>query len=343
MTNEMEQLIREGYSLIPLKENSKKPPLTDWKRYQNRRPTAQEIFSWFKRFGIDINFAIVCGKVISVVDVDNSNQLPELRNKIPNLFETTCVKTSRPNRFHFYFSINGTVPESDDKFLGLEGVELKSRGRYVVAPGSVVDGVRYEYEKPLTCLKQFPHTLFKLKEVLKRSSKRILFKFRGKSKCISQILKYDLSEGQRELGYFIAYSKLLEAGNSSEYAINTILLANENLGDPLEEKEIKTKFNDKKIYHYGCPKINKELNFINCNFCQVRGGNKVKSLQMANIHKLFNLSNSARGILSLIDTYYRGEDIPSIYELKRKTGGNFYMIRDALEELKEKKVISTHT
>ncbi|GAI40026.1 unnamed protein product, partial [marine sediment metagenome] len=82
----------------------------------------------------------------------------------------------------------------------------------------------------------------------------------------------------------IAYSKLREAGNTVKYSKYIIKLANKNLSVPLPEKEIEN-FSHKKIYYYGCPLINEELSFIDCSFCQVRGGKDVQSLAMRVVKK----------------------------------------------------------
>ncbi|MBA7546520.1 hypothetical protein ES705_38912 [subsurface metagenome] len=120
-------------------------------------------------------------------------------------------------------------------------------------------------------------------------------------------------------------------------------MANRNLSKPLPEREIEN-FDHKKTYHYGCPKINEELDFIDCSFCQVRGGLKVQSLAMRSIHKLNTLTTSERSILLILDTYFRGlvgEEQPTIYEIQKysDTKINYYTIKNALEVLKEKGII----
>ncbi|GAJ18228.1 unnamed protein product, partial [marine sediment metagenome] len=77
-----------------------------------------------------------------------------------------------------------------------------------------------------------------------------------------------------------------------------------------------------------------------CSNCQVRGGKNVQSLQMRSIHKLKGLTNSQRAILSILDTYFRGEE-PTAYEIQKysDTSMNYYAILNALEALKEKGII----
>jgi len=329
----IEQLIKKEFSLIPLQKNSK-IPIIKWKQYQYRRPTNEEVLDWFIRFGDDINIGIVTGRISrdAVIDVDDLNKLPELTKLVPGLWETCRVKTPRPG-YQFHFSTDGRKMSSIRRFLNLDRVELKAEGCYVVAPGSIVDGVEYKYERPLNKTIGLVRLITNCYEL-----QSTLLTYRGKAKCISQILNFDISEPGREIAYFIVYSKLVEAGNTPEYAKRIIRLGNKELSDSLPEKEIKN-FTDKKFYHYGCSLINQKLSFINCSNCEIRGGSKVKSLQMKHIHKLFSLTNSERGVLSLLDTYYKGEVTPTINEIQRKTGMNFYAVRDALKGLKKKGII----
>ena len=318
MSQTINEYYQDGYSLIPLRNNSR-IPVVKWKRYQYQRASFEDIFDWYLKF-VDINIGIVAGKIsgITVIDVDDLNQLPALAKKIPDLFETCRVRTPRPG-YHFYFSLDGKDIKSIDKLFGMDGVELKGKGRCVASPGTIIDGVKYVFEKPLSCIQPLPKILIEQNEKIESETR--LPQYRGKAKCIGQILGYNLPKGQREVTYFIAYSKLLEAKNEAEYSKYVIKLANKKLSEPLPEKEIDA-FNKKKIYHYGCSRINKELSFIDCTNCEVRGGFKMQSLAMKNIHKLQDLTTTEKAILLLLDSYYRGEE-PSNNELQKKTVMNF--------------------
>ncbi len=271
-------------------------------------------------------------------------QLRELLKVIPNLFDTCYVKTKRG--YHFYFFTNGDDIRSTNKLFGLDGIELKAKGRYVVSAGSVVDGFRYEYKRPLRALITVPKVItdrYKRVGVLTGDiAGDVTEDITGditpkvRAKCILQILNYDLTVGQRKKAYHIAYSKMRQEGHKKGYAIYVCKEANKKISLPLRDNE----FDFGKIYYYGCPLINEELSFIDCSFCQVRGGKDVQSLQMRSIHKLKGLTNSQRAILSILDTYFRGEE-PTAYEIQKysDTSMNYYAILNALEVLKEKGII----
>ncbi len=118
----------------------------EWGKYQSERANWNTIEIWHKTYP-GCNWGIICGQVsgnLIVLDFDDM----EIYHKIfPNHEEleqeTTVVKTSRG--VHVY--LHG-ITESKDVFTnsGVKLVEIRSKGRYVVAPGSKHHtGVLYEY------------------------------------------------------------------------------------------------------------------------------------------------------------------------------------------------------
>jgi len=343
----IEQLIKKKFSLIPLQSNSKLPVAgLRWKPYQYKRATIEEVLNWYMNFG-NINIGVITGRIsrLVVIDVDDERQLLELLKVIPDLFNTCYVRTKRG--YHFYFFIKDDI-RSTSSLFGLDGIELKAKGRYVVSAGSVVDGFRYRYERSLTNILPVPEVITERQTVIPGITGDIteeieLPRYRGQASCIGQIAREDIPENTvRHIALLILYNKLIEAGNSKEYARYFIERKNSQLTTPLPKKDIN--FEKADIYHYSCPRINEELDFVDCSFCKVRGGLKVESIAMRSIHKLKGLTNSERGILLTLDTYFKGlvgEELPTIYEIQKysDTKMNYYTIKNALEVLKEKGII----
>jgi len=340
----IEELLKSNFSMIPMKAEAKEPAVY-WKYYQRKRATIREIERWHKQFG-ETNYAIICGLIsdLGVIDVDDLKQMPTLLMMLPDLLNTCVIRTPRPG-LQFYFKLQGRYIRSTNKLFGLSGVELRCEGRYVMSPGSKIKGIEYIFERPLTCILPVPKIITDLyqetyKETVTTKGTKIPITYRGKAKCISQILNYDIPEPGREMAYFIVYSKLVEAGNTPEYAKYIIRLGNKELSDSLPEKEINN-FTEKMVYPYGCPRINEELSFIDCSGCQIRGGLKVESLLMRSIHKLKDLTSPECKVLSILDTYYRGEEtLPSITEVSNYiTNMNYKTVSEAMKELKRKGII----
>ena len=195
------EYLKNEYSLIPV--NGEKKPYIYWKFYQFKRANIEDVFDWYNRF-CDVNIGIVTGDIskLAVIDVDDLNLLPELKEYLPEIKETTRVRTRKG--YHYYFSLNGEYVKSTNNLFG-KRLELRSNGTYVVAPPSIIKAHRYVYEIPLSEMLPLPKILIKKErepvsnlEYRKHKAFKIP-KYHGqKVDCIGQILSRDLEEGERK-------------------------------------------------------------------------------------------------------------------------------------------------
>jgi len=151
-----ENYLAFGLSVIPLVFREKNPKLKEWKEFQTRLPTKEEIQEWFKNN--DLNIAIVCGRVsgnLVVLDFDDYEiylkWLKKLSQDIKDILaQTWIVRTKRG--VHIYFRLDCDEKTFEEKgktkknLQGIKGLELRGEGTYVVAPPSIhPDGIRYEF------------------------------------------------------------------------------------------------------------------------------------------------------------------------------------------------------
>lgn len=130
------------FSVIPIRPRSKKPALSTWEEYQTRRPTPEELRTWFGA-GRG-NLAIVCGAVsgIGVIDTDSA----EAEEWARKFLTDTPLKTKTHRGWHRFYSSSGAVRNKVHIKTGIPGVEpdVRGDGGYVLAPGSVhPDGTIY--------------------------------------------------------------------------------------------------------------------------------------------------------------------------------------------------------
>lgn len=296
--------------------------------------------------------AIITGKISGLVaiDLDDLSMLEELKKQLPEVWETTRVKTRRG--YHFYFSddnINGSGIDSTKNFLNLK-IELKYDNLYVVAPPSTVADFSYNFKVPLSEMLAFPKTTLKRLEKRegdqnintehnsKNSVKLPKYNTRGAA-CIDQIIKRRLRVGERDTGLFVLYNLLLQNRNTEGHSQKIVNLVNNSLKNPLSEKEVKNIF--KRTYNLRCSTVRGELPFINCNNCEYafKGGKlEKKNIIIQNIHKLSKLTPSEQRVMLFLGSYFKGES-PSITELSKKAGMNFTTAKKAIEGLKNKGII----
>jgi len=288
--------------------------------------------------------------------------LPELKEHLPELKETTRVRTRRG--YHYYFSLNGEYVKSTSSLFG-KRLELKSNGNYVVAPPSIIKAHRYVYEIPLSEMLPIPKLLIKKDlsacaclcqhgrqghaqaerepapcvEGRKHKTFKIP-KYHGqKVDCIRQILSRDLEEGERNNSLFILYNLLIQNKNTEEYSKKLVIKKNESLSKPLTELELKKVC--RKAYNYGGASIRDKLAYIKCEACEYRfkdGKLKDSNILIKNIRILPELSSTQRGIVCLLGTVFEG-DHPSINKIAETANMNYETVKCAIEALKEKQVI----
>ena len=345
--NIIEVYLKNGYSLIPLKTNTKIPAIS-WKQYQKKKASYEDVISWSFKFP-GHNLGIVTGQIskLVVIDIDDLAILPKLLKELPELKQTTKVKTTRG--FHFYFSLNGNGKVKATKnFLGLK-VELFSDGQQVVAAPSKINGVTRTFEAPLEMMLPFPSRLYNKQEKKQTTVTSSLYitpkeapgfkipTYNGKDvSCIRQILSRALQEGERTNSLFILYNLLLQNRNDKEYSQKIIIDKNKALNEPLTDKEVANIF--KKVYKYGCSNIMGKLPYINCNNCKFKfkGGKfKMGNIIVRHINELPKLEPSEQRVLLFLGTYFDGE-APTNYELAKLMGMNKNVVSKAVEGLKKK-------
>jgi len=352
---------QKGYSLIPLKHNEKIPAIR-WKKYQYRQASREEILAWSMNFR-EPNIAIITGKELVVIDVDDPSKLPELLRILPGIDRTTKVKTKRG--FHFYFSNNGKHKIRSTKNLFGLGIELKANGNYVVAPPSKIDNFTYHFVIPLSQIKPLPEKIIKYLEgtlpgietgvktgikeggqapgvevEYKKRRALSLPRYNGLDRyCIKQILGRELKTGERDSSLFILYNLLLQNKNRLDHAKKITILKNNSLAEPLTDQEMGKLF--RKGYSFKCSTIRETLPYIECFKCKYRfkgGVLGVGNLLVKNIRKLPELEPSEQRILLFLGTIFEGEK-PSEYQIAKVVKMDKRTVKKAVENLREKGII----
>jgi len=134
--------LNSNLSIIPINPRSKNPTI-NWKEYQERIPSKDEVEHWFKD-NTDTNIAIVTGTIsnnLVVIDFDNIDIYQDWINSHKEIDESTwIVKTGKG--YHVYLRLTGKVPR---KFK-FNGGDVQGNGAYVLGPPSVhPDGELYNF------------------------------------------------------------------------------------------------------------------------------------------------------------------------------------------------------
>jgi hypothetical protein len=125
-----------GCGLIPLKPGSK------WIRpgygpSQKRLTTYGDCYRQFVNLRSNIGILTGGESGLCILDCDDDDIYQRMIERWPVLAESFTIQTATPGHRHVY------VLAGDLTSGTVDGVEIKSRGRVVVGPASVVNGVRY--------------------------------------------------------------------------------------------------------------------------------------------------------------------------------------------------------
>jgi hypothetical protein len=303
-----------------------------------------DILYWYNKFH-EVNIGIVTGDIsqLVVIDVDDLSILPELNERLPELKETTRVKTGRG--YHYYFYLNDEHVKSTNNLFG-KRLELKSNGNYIVAPPSIIKDHQYVYEIPLSEILPIPKILINQNNLSvppaedRKHKPFKIPKYHGhKVDCIRQILSRDLQEGERNNSLFILYNLLLQNKNEEEYSKKLVVEKNGSLLKPLTTVDLNKVY--RKDYNVGCISIREKLSYIECDHCAHRfkdGKFKASNILIKNIRILPELSNTQRGIACLLGTVFDGE-FPSINKIAKTAKMDYRTVKKVIDDLNKKGII----
>lgn len=129
-----------GWSVIPLKPSGK-TPFIEWKEYQSRKPTLDEVTAWFS--GTKNNIGVVTGAVSGLVVRDIDVGRGGDPSKVAREFPTGFSVATGGGGVHLYYSHPGKPVGNG---VGADGVDIRGDGGYVVAPPSVhASGKQYAW------------------------------------------------------------------------------------------------------------------------------------------------------------------------------------------------------
>lgn len=230
-----------GYNVIPLRKSSKKP-LIEWKEYQQRRSTEDEIRRWWSRWP-DANIGIVTGRVshIIVLDVDGpiGEKFIEDSGGLP---ATPKCRTARGHQYYFEYPSELDVRCTENK--GLQ-IGIKGNGGYVVAPPSIhPSGRKYFWIKGFPPWKIKPTPLNKCKWLV-----QYLVDHPGKKEeekevptdsvlWADKLLLHGVSEGERNMAITKLAGRYVGKGLSKIEVMPILVEANNQFDPPLDEKEV---------------------------------------------------------------------------------------------------------
>lgn len=152
-------LAARGFKVFPIRGGAKAPPLlSDWPRLA--KGDRDGIAVWWETWP-EANIGVHCAGLL-VLDVDVKSGGDESYAKL-DIFEgfphTLCTRTPTGGRHLFYRLPDGHPGVANSAGKIAPGLDVRSTGGYVVAPGSVVPAGEYRFEDPAVPIAPAPEWL----------------------------------------------------------------------------------------------------------------------------------------------------------------------------------------
>jgi hypothetical protein len=154
MTNEIIQKAQDwilsGQSVIPIRYRDKRPEIATWEPYKSQLPSPAEIIHWFP--DKLHNLAIITGvRGLAVIDFDSMDKYVFWKIWLQSKFDLSLIlkmdqtyKVQTARGMHVYIRL-----PHDERNRSLEGIDVKAKGGYVLAPPSIhPSGVPYKAVNP---------------------------------------------------------------------------------------------------------------------------------------------------------------------------------------------------
>jgi hypothetical protein len=157
-----------GLSVIPIRPGPAKKPYVEWKQYQGKCATLEEIKEWWGKWP-KANVGIVTGWIsgVIVIDIDGPEGQEAFFAEFGEIPATISQRTGREGGLHLLFKHPGNgIYQTKTKIL--PGVDVRADGGFIVAAPSIhANGKQYEWlidpvEMGLDDLLDLPEDLKKL-------------------------------------------------------------------------------------------------------------------------------------------------------------------------------------
>lgn len=141
------EYVDRGWSVIPL--CGKQPAIASWLEYRSRRPTYDELQTWFgQSHGQDHNVGIITGRLseLVVIDCDRPEAIESWRQAAPS---SPLVVRTGGGGAHIYYRMPKDDIVGNRVRVGGQALDVRGEGGYVVAPPSRhASGLLYEWTAP---------------------------------------------------------------------------------------------------------------------------------------------------------------------------------------------------
>lgn len=233
------EYIDNGWSILPVKPEEKRPFMTNWLQYTKTRATKEMAGNWFRNLS-GAGVGAVTGRISNIVALDVESYCPTPIEELLRRYPTQLISKTGSGGYHLFYQFPTNVAKVANRVKIFEGADLRADGGFIVLPPTIhPNGNRYEWVKR-GIPGAFPVALLDLQ------SKPVV----QNEGWISEALR-GVSEGERNdtcarlAGYFF------KKGINAEIVEALLMEWNERNDPPLPVHEVRTTIRSIERSHVG--------------------------------------------------------------------------------------------
>ena len=235
------EYVDNGWSVLPVKPEDKRPYMTNWLQYTRTRANKQTVTNWFNSLA-GAGIGVVTGRISNMVVLDVESDCPYPIEDILKKYPTQMYSRTGSGGYHLFYQYPTNVPRVANRVGIFERADLRADGGFIVLPPTIhPSGGRYEWVKR-GALGAFPLALLDLQSQPKVQN----------DGWITEALR-GVSEGGRNgacarlAGYFF------KKGINSDIVESLLLEWNERNDPPMPVHEVRTTIKSIERSHAGAP------------------------------------------------------------------------------------------
>lgn len=161
VTNIACEYVDNGWSVLPVKPEEKRPFMTNWLQYTRTRATKQMVTNWFTNLS-NAGIGVVTGRVSNMVVLDIESDCPYSIEDLLKKYPTQMYSRTGSGGYHLFYQYPTNVSRVANRVGIFERADLRADGGFIVLPPTVhPSGNRYEWIKK-GALGVFPISLLDL-------------------------------------------------------------------------------------------------------------------------------------------------------------------------------------
>ena len=137
--------LQNGWSVLPVKPEEKRPYMQNWLQYTHTRPTAELVNSWFSNLA-GAGVGVATGKVSNMVVLDVESTCPYSIDDLLKQYPTQLISRTGSGGYHLFYQYPNGSGRITNRVRLFDGVDLRADGGFIVLPPTVhPNGNRYAW------------------------------------------------------------------------------------------------------------------------------------------------------------------------------------------------------